>query len=112
VENISRRKTQKDWNLENIDFVLFFTVDSAMSHVGKSQRNGATACARPLQKRTENASGRTMKIMKKCRKSVKKRWKNRGRKQSRLQTPKFIDFSRFWGPPGEAKSMNFRKKAF
>ena len=35
------------------------------------------------------------KIMKKCRKSVKKRPKNGGRKQSRLPTPKFIDFSRF-----------------
>ena len=42
-----------------------------MSHFGKSQRNGATACARPLQKRTENASGRTMKIVKKYHKSVK-----------------------------------------
>ena len=77
---------------------------TAESHFCKPQKNAATACATRLQKRAENASGRTARIVKKLRKSVKKRRENGGHKRRGVPTPNFIIFLQFWESPGEAKS--------
>ena len=65
-ENVMLRgKTLKERNLENVDFLLVFTIYSAMSHLGEPKKNEERACTAGLPKRTENASARSAKNGKK-----------------------------------------------
>ena len=82
-----------------------------MPHFGKSKGNGATACAKPLQKRTENASGRTMKIMKKYRKSGKKTTEKQRTQTKQAADTEIHRFFSILGSPGGGKIDEFSKKS-
>ena len=68
---ILRGKPRKGQNLENVDFLLIFTVYFVMSDFLGKSKSEATACARRLQKRMGIVPQRTQQFTRNLQNPVK-----------------------------------------